>query len=71
MIEGEREGVRWEAGDESVQEGRERETEAWPLLGPSSHSPSPHSPGLGFLGAFLTGVTTVPLRTQGSSPRSS
>lgn len=32
---------------------------------------SRHSPGLGLLWAFLASVTSVPLRTQGSSPRSS
>lgn len=61
MLEGEQEGIRWGAGEDSVQESGEE--------GPPP--PKTHSPGLGLLWTFLARVTSDPLRTQGSSPRSS
>ena len=62
MVEGEQEGIRWKAGEDSVQEG-----------GKEGHPPpwKPHSPGLGLLWALLARVTSDPLRSQGSSPHSS
>lgn len=59
MVEGEQKEIGYKAGEEHVQEGGER-----------GQKPG-HSPALGLLWLFLARVTSVPLRTQGSSPRSS